>query len=350
MDADVQLQPVFGPISHPAIGVDGIFYAGGPTFWAINPGAPIQVSPIVWMIRTIINPRSPPAIGADGTIYVGVRTNLYAFNRDGSTKWTFTSQTNDVDAQPVIGNDAVYVRGGPAPTPFGSYWILYVLNTDGTKRWEFARPGERYSTPVVSADGVIYLSSSTNLYALNPDGSVRWSFATKPYFVLQPLPTALGFRSPSLGSEGRIYITTPTNLYAVNPDGSKAWVFNRADSLFSAPIISDDGTIYVGGHPKFYAIQGSTGSLRHPWPMIGHDAQHTSRSLQRGIAVRQLPGQAEIILRLLLELNRSYQVESSQDFKSWTTFTNVLSTNAIVEVRDLKGSGTGQRYYRLQMR
>ena len=68
-----------------------------------------------------------PAIASDGTVYAGSNDNkLHAFNSDGSTKWTFTTELGGLDSHDRIG------RYG-----FIGSWDnkLYALNpTNGSKQ------------------------------------------------------------------------------------------------------------------------------------------------------------------------------------------------------------------------
>jgi outer membrane protein assembly factor BamB len=61
--------------------------------------------------------------------------------------------------------------------------------------------------------------------------------------------------SPIISSDGTIYIGDFYYLYAINPDGTLKWKFGIGDrTLYSSPAISEDGTIYVVDHNYLYAI------------------------------------------------------------------------------------------------
>jgi outer membrane protein assembly factor BamB len=68
-------------------------------------------------------------------------------------------------------------------------------------------------------------------------GGVKWTFRTDP-----PITT-----SPILDEEGNIYFTSWRYLYALYPNGTEIWRWEEHHDLIeSDPVISDDGTIYIG--------------------------------------------------------------------------------------------------------
>ena len=63
---------------------------------------------------------------------------------------------------------------------------------------------------------------------------------------------------------------------ALNPDGSFKWIF--ATNPSGAPLIGDDGTVYLSAWDGLYALNDNNGGLSDsPWPMYGKNPQHTSR-------------------------------------------------------------------------
>ncbi len=100
-------------------------------------------------------------IGTNGVIYFGSwDRKFYALNTDGSKKWEFATG-GPIDCSPAIGADGTIY--------FGSHdGKFYALNPDGTKKWVFATGGAIVSSPALNADGTIYFSSvDGKLYALN---------------------------------------------------------------------------------------------------------------------------------------------------------------------------------------
>jgi outer membrane protein assembly factor BamB len=100
------------------------------------------------------------------------------------------------------------------------------------------------SNPSIGPDGTIYVAH-VDLYAVNPDGTVKWIF---------PLNSNCDFSAPAISADGIIYLggtigdMVGGELIVVNPDGTERW---RSGSIcnvgiISSPAIAEDGTVYVG--------------------------------------------------------------------------------------------------------
>lgn len=257
---------LFSPLSSPTLGADGTIYLtpGDDNLYAFNPNGTLK-----WTFATPWPMDSSPVVGADGTIYApsegDIRDGyLCAVNPDGTLKWTF--QTGDsCESSPAIGSDGtiyIYCDDG----------ILRAINPDGTEKWELAEGFDgtnEYSSPAIGADGTIYFGSANgNLYAVNPDGTLNWAFQT-PGDVES---------SPAVGPDGTIYVGSEyTNgyphsiayLFAINPDGSLKWRFQSPNYwVLSSPAIGTDGTIYFGDGLSLWALHPD-GSLR--WQIYTND-------------------------------------------------------------------------------
>lgn len=205
-----------------------------------------------------------PAITQDGTIYItgefhdNTRTYgmVYAFNSDGTVKWKY-----------ILNEGAtVYMRGFPAVGADGTIYFssqyyesgwnakLNALNPDGTKKWEYAVSEGQYGSdvpsPAIAPDGTIYFvynyhyssSSDAHLCALDQNGGLIWDYLINGYVKSHP----------AVASDGTIYLAgRDGKLYAINPNGTQKWEYavEKGDysELLTAPSISKDGTIYVGG-------------------------------------------------------------------------------------------------------
>jgi outer membrane protein assembly factor BamB len=115
----------------------------------------------------------------------------------------------------------------------------------GTLKWQFSGVGGPVSSPVIGADGTIYIAAD-GLYAVNPDGSQKWMFATAS--AVEP--------APAVGPDGTIYVLDNFYLYAVNADGTQKWTLAISSSGVPAPLtIGADGTIYVNSDAgSLYAV------------------------------------------------------------------------------------------------
>jgi outer membrane protein assembly factor BamB len=174
----------------------------------------------------------------------------------------------------------------------------------GDQPWSFQTSKGIFNTPVIDANGAIYIGSADHyLYALNPDGSLKWKYLTggiidsaaalgriDPQKGYAPLTfisgdgfmyhfrTDDGISDPSrrllwkyqaelrpgvsynrwfegnvaIGPDGTLYAgNTNFNYYAVNPDGTLKWTFSTTSNNWSQSAFAADGTIYWGSLDTF---------------------------------------------------------------------------------------------------
>ncbi|MEY4939808.1 MAG: hypothetical protein RIQ93_1543 [Verrucomicrobiota bacterium] len=174
--------------SSPAIGPDGVIYFGGwdNAVYAVRPDGSQK-----WRYTTGGEVTSSPAVAQDGTIYIGSRDlTLYAFSSSGELKWS-RGLGDTIEASPVIGSDGtVYI-----PTTGGR---MYAFDADGTERWRYPGTGQAalnpiYSSPAIRSDGSILFGTSNNaLCALRADGTLLWRSTLGDWTDSSPLVTADG--------------------------------------------------------------------------------------------------------------------------------------------------------------
>jgi len=171
--------------------------------------------------------------------YKGPQTN--------STKWKFTTG-GVVFSSPVIGADGTIYIGSMDKN-------LYALYPNGTKKWSFNTGDYVNYIPVIDSDGIIYLASDFNLYALYNNGTVKWNYTPENGKFISS--------SPVIGNDGTIYFGTMKNAYsanntlcALNPDGTVKWNFVTWSFIeLLTPAIGSDGTIYIGTEDNhMYAV------------------------------------------------------------------------------------------------
>lgn len=227
--------------------------SGGWRVWllfALVPGLPAQEGTRQWALNVggagggYIS-YSSPALSPDGTtIYIGVIRGsggrIIAVTREGGVKWV-RDRSAFVDATPVVAADGtVYVGCGDGQ--------LYALNpADGSIRWSYATGTFITSSPAIGADGTIYFGAAdARLHAVTPAGAPRWTFSVGDIID----------SSPAIGADGTIYVGSyDRQVYAITPEGAERWRFATGGRVFSSPAIGADGTIYVGsGDQRLYAI------------------------------------------------------------------------------------------------
>ncbi|MBT5690594.1 MAG: DUF5011 domain-containing protein, partial [Opitutae bacterium] len=291
----------FGPA---VIGSDGTVFVGTNKVYALDG----QTGAKKWEFAAGLYVSSTLALGADDTLYVTSEDKkVYALDgQAGTKKWEFDSGATV--HSPVVGVDGiVYVQSDK----------FYALDgATGAKLWEFETGPLVWTTPVIRADGSVYVGSNDKkLYALDGrTGDINWEFATpdavktlvigadatiyivakdKKIYALDGQTGATKWESvvevdewasPAIGSDGTIYIGSDgafdsSKLYALNGQtGAKSWEFGVGGGAIS-PTLGADGAVYiVSSDKKLYSIQGSSGPADSPWSMLGQNAQHTGRA------------------------------------------------------------------------
>lgn len=267
--------------SSPALGPDGtIHVAGGRHVHAVDPQGEIR-----WTYETPVRTFfiSSPAVASDGTIYVGGDDDaLHAINRDGSPRWKF--KTGDlIRAPPSIGADGtIYVASYDGR--------LYAVEPDGSERWSVvvmrhmgANSADVNSPPSIGPDGAIHVLSR-GLFAINPDGSIRWHFDSD---------TSSHRTTPILGADGNVYLGSGVAVTALDAQGRLLWEYQPGGDVFSdvhvfaSPAIGVDGTIIATSfsHTDGGTIHGivetestNGGYAGSPWPTQRGNPANTGRA------------------------------------------------------------------------
>jgi outer membrane protein assembly factor BamB len=159
-----------------------------------------------------------------------------------------------------------YSSGSPVIGADGTIYIcireyLYAINPDGTQKWRYEGCSiSEAHTPAIGVDGTIYVGRSYGINAINPDGTEKWWFIPKDP---AGYPEHFLSLSPTIGADDTIYFTSyysgSGSLYAINPDGTRKWQFQTNTRLEyanrdSSPAIGADGTIYAQFGSYLYAI------------------------------------------------------------------------------------------------
>lgn len=250
--------------SSPAIGSDGTIYVGaGSNLVAISPDGAL-----VWTFAAADWIDASPAIGPDGTIYVGSwDDNFYAVNANGVEKWRFTANDNISSSAAIAADGTIYFGSRDA--------ALYALAPDGTLRWSFDTRDTIESSPVLAADGTIHIATNGGrVFALNRDGTPRWQYPAAG----QPALKAI-YSTPAVRADGSIVFGSSNDaLYALRADGSLLWRSPLSGSgvevADSSPLVTNDGTIYIGcSDKKVYSFNSTAGALATDWPQFRRDVR-----------------------------------------------------------------------------
>lgn len=210
-----------------------------------------------------------------------------------SQPYGYTVPVEDASPWPTFRRDSRNTGYSPLPAVY-----------QGDQPWSFQTSKGIFNTPVIDANGAIYIGSADHyLYALNPDGSLKWKYLTggiidsaaalgriDPQKGYAPLTfisgdgfmyhfrTDDGISDPSrrllwkyqaelrpgvsynrwfegnvaIGPDGTLYAgNTNFNYYAVNPDGTLKWTFSTTSNNWSQSAFAADGTIYWGSLDTF---------------------------------------------------------------------------------------------------
>lgn len=224
-----------------------------------------------WVFPTQAAVFGSPTLGPDSTIYVGdLSGRIYAINPNGTQRWAY----------PIAGSQDARILQSPGVGPDGTVYVcswdgrVHAIAPGGTQRWDVSLGGYLSASPAVDTTGTIYVVGYSNnnlrVYALNPsNGSEKWRFQK-------------GMGSTSYGSfptyikssvcideaRGRVYVgaNCPDRGYfcCLNlATGSQVSWVTFDHSLYSAPAVGPDGTVYFGALDGcLYAYNPETGTER----------------------------------------------------------------------------------------
>ncbi|WP_407543337.1 PQQ-binding-like beta-propeller repeat protein (plasmid) [Deinococcus radiomollis] len=192
---------------------------------------------------------SNPAIGVNGNVHIGSDDGLiYTFTPAGIPLW--------------IGKTAARIYGGSPVVDTGTHGTVYIGSFDknlyaydfnGVPLWKFATTSQLAFAPALNADGTMTLvGSDGKIYNLNRDGTQN--------SVADIAGSVTG--APVIAQDGTLYIVSVDykngnghKLSALRPDGTVKWTFTAGNDL-GTPAIGADGTLYVGSRDSnLYAIR-----------------------------------------------------------------------------------------------
>lgn len=229
---------------------------------------------------------SPIVVGADDSFYVGdCGPGIIAYKKDGTLKWSFSSEANSV----ALGATHVYATVEDLVLANSTVYpsaVVALSQADGSVAWG-AKLNEGDSSPFVGADGNVYVMDAGYVTALaQSDGALRWRTIVARPFALGIAPNGtIAAASSSVMSwiapaDGAVLGTSPTKdgrilvlgegvhlrsygngLAAVDAKGTTLWELTVASRTFQSNVaLAEGGWVYVAEDGRMNAYRGEGGS------------------------------------------------------------------------------------------
>ena len=215
-----------------AINWDGTLkYTFHLTMWVYNwrLGYEIPVHPVDEDLEESF---SSICIDSDGTFYVINQPHyleypsnshvselpIRAYSPDGSIKWYFSNRYSQFYGSPTLYADVLYVN---------EYENLIAFNTSTGKtiwRTPLEKSSNSASSPLISANGIIYLTRGNIVYALDLNGKQLWN-----YTITGKYGDPISFSSPVLSDDGTLIVTTNQGIFAFN-DISADFIYEHVNN------------------------------------------------------------------------------------------------------------------------
>ncbi|WP_321423209.1 PQQ-binding-like beta-propeller repeat protein [uncultured Methanobacterium sp.] len=232
------------------------------------------------------------SIGPDGTIYMGtINGILYAMNSNGTLKQSYTLSVSSNGTVYLITNNGTQTSVYSSSNGTGNLLCTVSIDSNGTLCILTPHSGLIFDSEsnssrtcndkpfyniIIGPDGAIYVGTSKGIYVIingeirqlyditiGSDGTLNITTQTGSYLLKNGVNQSYGF---SVGTDGIIYIRAQLGEYAiineiVQPATKHSTATNTiAESIYGAPAISPNGTLYLMGVKNLYAI-GSGGNL-----------------------------------------------------------------------------------------
>jgi len=207
---------------------------------------------------------SHPSVAHDGTVYVAAG-KLYAFNPDGTIKWTFNGNGSLRYGASIDSDGTIYVVGGNK---------LYAIKPDGTEKWLASTPDYYFGECVIGSNGLMYIRERDFLTCIDQsNGRLVW------YAFFSNVKTV-----PLVDSENRIYVGCSDGYLRVFDgfSGKLLWDIDLGDSVNTAPTLSsvgDEKTVLIGVDNKLVSVHTlAKGLANTSWPKAFRDQANTSNA------------------------------------------------------------------------
>jgi len=246
--------PTNGPVtSTPLLDEGGLIFVasgGGNVYGLKASDGTIQRGPVGLGSYLAASPTLSSGSNDTGALFVGsLAGSLIAICPNVVRRWA-RLDTSQNGSPALAQNGTIYEVGS------GSGRSLQALRPDtGTVMWSFGATAAINASPVVGADGTIYIvDSQGKMFAVLPDGTRQAGFSYDAGISVSASP-AVGM----LGSQETIYVADDGgHVAALDPQsGTPRWTFDvpAGTQIGSSPLVTNDGTIIFGADDgNLYAL------------------------------------------------------------------------------------------------
>lgn len=143
-----------------------------------------------------------------------------------------------------------------------------IIETVGTirdvvlnKQAAYETLGEPVGLPVISSNAVFIIDDNGIVYSFTRDGNLKWSYETFSDLTFPPI----------ISPDGTIYLgTVDWEIYALNSDGSLKWSSEILGEPIFSPVFGPGNAIYFGSEGgNVCALNSKDGSLKWGFEALG---------------------------------------------------------------------------------
>ncbi len=152
-------------------------------------------------------------------------------------KWTVDLGDSNLSSPVMAADGSIYVGTSGVK--------LYKVDTTGSAELFYdTQTNSSVRTPALASDNTVYLVDNYFIYALSAEAQLKWK-----YSIANGSP-------PIIGLDGTVYVASDYYVYALNPNGELIWQSPVLSNGYwvKSPVLASDGTIYTVG--KFGACSG----------------------------------------------------------------------------------------------
>jgi outer membrane protein assembly factor BamB len=208
---------------------------------------------VLWSYSAGSTALSGIALAPNGTIHFAAADGVYALSPDAKLLWKAPLPSGPVVAAPALSSGGTLYAASQSGK-------LFALDASGKMIWESAATQHKFLTPPSIGEGeALYVTDDySDIFAFAPtlDSNVHWKLITfsnvpeKDGVLLGYNPGGDGwwFTSPVIGADGAIYLAHQSWLYQISAGGEVSHFTQFYGGMPGFPAISADGTIYIAGH------------------------------------------------------------------------------------------------------